>query len=683
MERTGFKFLAGADDELGSVLFRKPRWKTTAIAMCIAVLGIPHSRPAQAQAGAGPADGRSSIMLKDLGTPEGKEQEQQLKAIIEAAFAEEQKSGTWKRLEARRLEPLSPQQLALSALKRNLTISVAREEALRVREAVQEAAAVFDPTLTLSFGYQRQETFERSIPGTVDAQVFLPRVSADPGPEGIQTLTNPNDPDAQRGVILLSPEAQALTGIDRIVYTNVRTERRLQEETIFASRDDPNGPSDRFEYTVALDQQLPWGARYNVSVLTADQEVFYDLRGHSYDASWASSLLFNLEVPLPGAKDFGPYSPFDTQLKLADKDRERAFWVLESTINDTLLAANLAYLDVLEALESLAIQIENRELLAEQLSFTMRLLRARQATTYDVAQVEGELARAQAAEEAAANRFIAASDALSVIIEDSPEAARRSVYLPSGYSPWLRRRLSFDEADALMLAKQNQPLLQVSRVERDRSEILRRQARQQVRPDVTANVEIESLQNGAVYGYNSFADSWGAIGDPDTLNQSYGARYRYPFGNRTFKARLVQATGQLSDSRLALRQTSNDVIRDVNDALTSIKTSRARIASSTAQLQAAEAAYASLARREEAGGDVNRNELILIIRRLLSARLANIGALIDNKRGESDLLAAQGFLPRHYGPWTSPNAFETHRLKRLMATGQIDYFLDRGVVKKP
>ncbi|MFZ0254441.1 MAG: TolC family protein [Gammaproteobacteria bacterium] len=661
-------------EPLGSWLSSRHRRGIAAIVIGLALIGGVVSRPSQAQgAQTAPSDEPSGIKLKELGAPRGAEQEEELRAIIETAIAEEQKSGTWKRLDARTLELLSPQALALSTLKQNLTISTARDEARRVRDALQEAAAVFDPVLTLSFAYQRSETLERTVPGTVEAQVFLPRIA---DPQRSQELIDPNDSDAQRGVILLAPEARALTGIDRIVYTEVRTTRTLQDETIFASREDPNGPSDRFEYTVALDQQLPWGARYNVSVLTADQDVFYDLRGNSYGASWSSSLLFNLEVPLPGAKDFGPYAPFDTQLKLADKDRELAFWIFQSTINDTLLASNLTYLDLLEALESLAIQIENRKLLTEQLRFTQRLLRARQATTYDVAQVEGELARAHAAEEAAANRFIATSDALSVLIEDSPEAVRKSVYVPSGYSPWLRRRLDFDEAAALMLAKQHQPLLQASRVGVERSQILRRQARQQVRPDVTANMQIESLQNGAVYGYNSFGDSWGGIADPDTLNQSYGIRYRYPFGNRTFEARLTQATGQLSDSQLERRQTSNDVIRDVNNALTSIKTSRARIARSNEQLQAAEAAYTSLARREEANADINRNELILIIRRLLAARLAHVSALIDNKRAESALLAAQGFLPRHYAPWTSRNAFETHRLKRLKATGQIDYFLD-------
>ena len=696
MERPGFTFPEGAHrGEVGRMKKRLdlgPRSghsrDITPVVMSLALLASLVSHPCQAQEGAEPKrDAASSgITLKALQVPQGAEQERQLRAIIEEAIAEARESGAWRRLEARRLDLLSPQEAALSTLKKNLTISVSEDEALRAGQALREAAAVFDPVLTLSFGYGRQETFERTIPGTVEAQVFLPRVSADPDPLSPQTqaLTDPNDPDTfdpndpnrQRGVILLSSEAQALTGIERIVYTNVRTQRTIQEETVFASREDPNGPSDRFEYTVALDQQLPWGARYNVSVLTADQEVFYDLRGHSYGASWASSLLFNLEVPLPGAKDFGPYAPFDTQLKVADKDRERALWELQSSINDTLLAANLAYLNVLEALESLAIQIENRKLLTAQLSFTARLLKARQATTYDVAQIEGELARAQAAEEAAANRFISASDALAVLIEDSPEAVRNNVYLPSGYSPWLGRRLAFDEATALKLAKQHQPLLQASRVGVERSEILRRQAQQQVRPDITANAQIESLQNGSVYGYKSFGESWGAVGDPDTLNQSYGVRYRYPFGNRTFKARLVQATGQLSDTRLGLRQTANDVIRDVNDALTSIKTSRARIARSNEQLHAAEEAYGSLARREEAGSEVNRNELILIIRRLLDARLANISALIDNKRGESSLLAAQGFLSRHYGPWTSRNAFETHRLKQLKATGQIDYFLD-------
>lgn len=656
------------------------RWLIGILLTFPVLLGVTLPAVGQEESGKRPAAEHgpsSSLPLKDLLVPQGAERERALAALVEQAFAAEHKRGAWQRLVARRLERLSPQQVALAALRKNLTIAVDRDEALRAQKALQEAAAVFDPVFTLSFGFARQETFDRALQGTVDAQVFRPRIAADPNdPQQIEALRDPNDPDANRGLIILSPQVRELTGIERIVYTEVRSEVERQQRSIFASRKDPNGPTDSFQYTVALDQQLPWGASYNLSVLTTDQEVFYDLRGNSYGASWSSGLVFNLEVPLPGAKDFGPYAPFDTQLKLADNDRERGFWALQSTINDTLLAVDFAYLNLLEALESLAIQLENRALLDDQLAYTQRLFKAQLATAYDVAQVEGELARARTDEEAAANRFIAASDALAILIENSDQAVRNNIYLPNSYSPWLDRRLAFEEAKALMVAKQNRPALQVSRVDLERSEILRRQARQQVRPDIALSARIESLQNGALYGYKSFGESWGAIGTPDTLNQSYGIRYRYPFGNRTFKSRLVQATNTLSDSRLGLRQTENDVVREVNDALSSIKTARARIARSTERLEASRAAYNSLARREEAGSEVNRNELILIIRRLLSAKLGSIAAVIDNKRAESALLAAQGLLPRHYAPWTSRNAFETHRLNQLATTGDVKHFLD-------
>ncbi len=631
--------------------------------LVLAAPGVPQAQEAVPP----PRSASGGIPLKDLLAPQGVEREQQLNSLIEQALAAKSKAGTVRRLEGRRLERLSPQQAALTALKKNLALTISRAEAGRAQKALFEAEAVFDPVFTLNVGYQDVETHERTRTGTVNAQVFQPAISGFPGQ------------DPELGSIILTPEARALTGIERIVFPNVRSEVQQVEQTVFASRDCsdiPNGCPETYEYSVALAQQLPWGARFDVSVITTDQDVFYDNRDNSFGASWSSNLLFNLEVPLPGGRDFGPYAVFDTQVKLADNDRERTFWALQSTLNDTLLAVDLTYLDLLQNLENLQVAIENRKLLERQSAHTAKLYEARFATTYDKAQIEGEVALARAQEEAAANAFLAASDALAILIEDSDQAVRDNIYLPTGYTPWLDRMLSFDEATALDIARRHRPALQVSRVELEASGIVRRNAVQQTRPDVTLSASIEARQDGSVYGYKSYGESLSELTNPDTLSQSYAVRYRYPFGNRALKARLAQADGQLQDTRLGLRTTHNDVVQGVNDALSSIKTARARIARAEQQLDAARTAYNGLARRAEKGGDVNENELIITIRRLLSAKLARIAAAIDNKRGESRLLGAQGTLPRHFGGWTSRNAFERYRLKRLAEGGEFEYFLE-------
>jgi outer membrane protein len=419
---------------------------------------------------------------------------------------------------------------------------------------------------------------------------------------------------------------------------------------------------------------LPWGPSYDVSVITTDRDVFYDNRGNSFDASWASTLVFNLIVPLPGGRNFGPYAIFDTQIKFAEKQRERGFWGLRSSINTTLLQVNLAYLDLIQALENLRITTEDRELVQHNTAHTQRLFKDGFATTFDKAQIEAELAQARAREQQAQNDFILASDLLATLIEYSDKAVRSNIYLPVGYAVWLDQPLELDAKQALAVAKEHQPDLQLSRVDYESSEILKRGAAVEARPDVTLTAQIQSIQDGSVYGYKSYWESIGAIGDPDTLNQSYAITYNYPWGNRALRARYAQAEHRVEDSVLNKRETYNVVAQGVNDALSGIQTARTRIMRAEQNLNAARLAYNSLANRA-AEGEINEFEVIINIQELLGAKRAKIAAIVDNKRAEANLLASQGLIARHYAGIIAPTALERHRLNILSKREDLQYFL--------
>jgi outer membrane protein TolC len=605
----------------------------------------------------------AQVAFKDLLQPEGNQREQQLINLVEQVLAADTKTGAWQQVKNRQLIKLSLQQAALAGIEKNLSVAISRTEALQARRAILEAKAIFDPVFELSVNYEEQESRNRRLTGAVNAQVFEPAISGDP------------DQPPERGNIILSPQARELSGVERIVFPDTRSRVERVEQTIFASREDPNGPTETATYSVNLDQQLPWGIRYNVAALTTDRDVFYDTRGNSFDASWSSELLFNLEIPVPGSKDFGPYAVTDTALKLAKKASERGFWALKSTLNETLLAINLAYLNLVQSLGDLEAASQNRLLLERQKAQIERLFQAQLATRYDLAQIDAELAQANAQEEVAANAFIGASDILAPLINYSSTGIQDHLYLPAGYTLWLATPLEFDEDAALTLAKRYRPALQVSRVDVAASEILKRQAAQETRPDVTVDVSLEALQDGSVYGYKSYTDSLEALHDPDTFNQSYGLRYRYPVGNRAFKARLAQAKGTVKNSRLGLQATYNQVVQEVNDALITIRTAQERIDHTKKQLSAARNAYDSLVRLKDAGGDVNTNELIITTRRLLEAQFASIAARIDRKRAESNLLAAQGLLSQYSPGWISRNGFERYRLQGLAESAGFEYFL--------
>jgi outer membrane protein TolC len=599
----------------------------------------------------------NGVNLMDFLDKTSSEREQRIASQIEEALATSDKQGTWRQLENKKLVRLTASQAAFQALKKNLSIEISQHNAEQVRRAILEAEAVFNPVLNLSVNYDERNTYERKIAGTVNQQAF---VVESPSP-------NPNGP----GFITLPPEVQQLTGIKNVILNPI-VNTTLVNKDILASRNQPNGPTQTFAYTATLQQQLPWGPSYSISAVTTDRDVFYDTQGHTFGASWATNLLFNLEVPI--GRNFGPYAIFNTQLKLRQKESEIAFWALESSINSTLLEVNLRYLDLVQALENLVVQIDNRQLVERQSQHTQRLYDQNLATTYDKAQIDATLEGARAQEEFAKNAFIDASNQLATLIEDTGKAVRHSIYLPSDYAPWLEQLLALDTKAAMKTALERRPELSQAQINYEASQIQREGAVVDARPDVRLNAQIQSLQNSSVYGYKSYWESLGAISDPDTLNQSYGISYRYPWGNRAVKARLAQAELGVQDAVLVKRSTHNDVARDVNDALISLQTARVRIQREGQRVDAAHAAYDSIARLSESEV-VNENELIINITTLLQAKLAKIAATIDNKRAESSLLAAQGVIATHYAGMVAGNPLERLRIQQLTEKGDLQYFL--------
>jgi outer membrane protein TolC len=600
----------------------------------------------------------TGVILEELLSTEGTERERRASQTIEQALQAGDQAGTWKRLKNKKLVKLSAADAALGALKRNLNIQVDRYGAEAARRAIMEAQAVFDPVFNLRIGYSEFNTYERRIRGSVNRQVFKPGT---PGAAADERFVD------------LPAEVQDRTGIRRVIFGSFEAQR--VEKDIFASSRQPNGPIQTTSYDISLSQQLPWGPDYDISVLTTDRDIFYDNRGNSFGASWASTLVFNLRLPLPGTRNFGPYSRLNTGLLLSKKSNEQAYWVLQSTINDTLLATNQAYLELIQRLEELRAQMENREILQQQATHIDRLFGQGAATTYDKAQIDSQLAQALAQEEAAKATFVTASDQLAVLIEYANPAVRNNVYLPAGYVPWVESRLTVDTGQALAVAQARRPELHLSQTELALSEIARNGAAVEARPDIRVDASVAAVQNGSVYGYKSYQDSIGSLDDPDTLNQTYAVSYRYPWRNQALKARLAQAELTVQDRDLALRATGNDVARDVNDALASLNAARARVERTEQALNAALKAYNSVARRAEIGGDVNANEVLLNVRTLLTAKLARIAAAVDNKRAEAALLAAQGVIGPHYASVVAANPLERMRLDKLADQGGLKYFL--------
>ena len=573
--------------------------------------------------------------------------------VVTEALAGEEASGASVYVRARTIEYLTLQDAVMRALEKNLVLSVSKAASERVKEVLTEARAVFDPVFNLSASYARDNTNRRTIFGKVIQKSFQPKSPID---------------------LPLNPKKTA-AGIPQPDQLGFRKQSRdVVTKDIEVSQDQQGGPAESSSYDLAVAQQLPWGASLAIANVSTRKEVDYDKRGNSYDRPWTDSLALSLQIPLPYSKNFGPYSTQDVAVKLAAKVSERGYWELKSAINAVLAATDAAYWNAVFGLETLREVHQNRVLVEAQAAAASRLAKAGSITRYGKIQVDAELARVTAQEEAARRNFIIASTQLASLITDSADAVAKILFVPSDYAKFLNKSLDLQSADPFDLALKFRPELRAAQIDVEGGAINREFARVQTRPDLTFLGSIALGEKGDPVGYGDAAQALANIGDPDTANFSVGVNYRRPLANRAAKANYAAASTQYDDTKLSLNDLENVVKQGVADALAGVYSARQRAQIAQQQARLARDAYDRLLRRRETNGDVTELEIVLVSRRLLEARQSQVNALIDHKLAEARLLAAQGIIANQYAPTLANSEFERYRIGLLAANDALQFF---------
>ncbi|MGH8611957.1 MAG: TolC family protein [Gammaproteobacteria bacterium] len=592
--------------------------------------------------------------------------EQQLAALIRSELQSGKESVG--RLKDKKPIDLSPRAAALSALRKNLSIHSSRVLEDIAKAALLEAEAVFDPVLLLSFAYDHSETFDRE---ETDLRFRRPTTQNAPDLPG-RNILEPTDPVDTR-----NPRAEF----------DASRSGGFSPTTVIASRAPVTGPTESFTYEATLFQQLPWGADLTLAYQALDQDRFFvnnplaiESLGSaenlvsfgSYDRPWVSSLLTRLTLPVPGSKDFGPYADQEVAIKLADLGKERAFWDVESIINATLLEVDLGYWDLVNRLLGLRVTIENREGVERLLAQTERLFELQEATNYDKAQIEAEVARVQGEEERAWDAYRVASNALVRLLDLQEDR----VILPAGYSHALVELFPIPQEDAIAWGSTDNPDKAAASVDLRAARIEQQRRAVRVRPDINLVAEAVFRQSNRFFGYDSLGGSIDNVVDPDNVAQTYRLEYLYPWGNRVVKARLAQAQAVRTRQSLVLRATDNGIYRDLNNALVALASANERVAITDRNVQLAEIAYQKALQQQQLRV-VTEYEVVEQNKRLLTARLGRIQAQTDRKRAEAGVLAALGIIASTYAKRSSQTEIDRHRLTLLEANRVLRHFGDK------
>lgn len=582
--------------------------------------------------------------------------ERRTAATLEALLGERSRSRA--DLAGRERRPIDRRTAIAVGLQNNPGLAITRAEPARRDELLREVRAVFDPVFDFSIGYSRADTDNRNKFGTVFQRAFGPVLASTNGRQSI--------PPSE-----YTPEKPQVIALQ---FIPAQTAREIERDIPATNGREFGAPKEKVLYSVQLSQELPWGGRLTITDATTQEWVYYRRGYYHQDGQWTTNLTATLDTPLPGTRGFGDDNPSKTTVRRAEVSRARADWELRAAVNQLIFSIDNAYFELVRRLESLATTRANRDLLHRQRDRAQRRFAQEDITRYQVAQMESAAARGDVEVELALESYLVASTALAALIGDPDGTRGAALYIPYGYADSLNERLPVDADKALTVAQANRAEFQVAGLDVTLAGIGVDAARNQAKPDVRFAGSVALAQNGSIYGHADPFVSHANIAQPDRINQDYTVQYRYPWGNRAAKAAVEVAELATEDANLGARDTTTRIRREINERTATVQTARARIDLTAREIKDLERAYASLERRQEGMGDVSDDELILLLRRLLTARLDHIAARLDHKQAEAGLLAAQGIIANDLTVRTAGTKLEKRRLSLLAAGGKLRYF---------
>ncbi|UEM06130.1 TolC family protein [Skermanella rosea] len=559
---------------------------------------------------------------------------------------------------ARTVEPIDRRTAVASGLGNNLRLAIGLTTPERAAALSREADAVFNPVLDLTIGYGRTDTEHRTRIG----KAITKAVNADGFNINSPFKNLPpseNEGQAQIKDMKLRP----IKGGELIELPIEATPGRT-----FGS------PEESLNYTLQITQELPWGGTLSITDRTAQREVYYRAGYYWEDGMWSTNLSGNLNMPLPFTKDFGSDNRKNAASRSAAAVAERADWDLQVLLNTVLLEIDTAYFDTVRRLEALETTVANRDMIVRQQERMDRLYALNQTTRLKKAQIDAEAARARVRVEQALSDYVAASQALSLLIGEPSVIGADAIYLPVDYEDDLAQAVPVDLETALRTARESRPDFKVDDINRVLREINEALARNQARLDLRFVASVTAGQNGTSYGYADPLESHTGIASPDSLNQSYGLGLSYPWANRSAEAGAEIARLGTQDQDYATQSLQNRVRREITERLAAVQASRARVRAGAAEVDNLATAVASLERQQALTGTVSEDELIQATRRLLSARLALTGARVEAKQAESGLLFAEGTIAGALAEQTVVSQFDRNRLSLLADAGHLSFF---------
>jgi outer membrane protein len=414
----------------------------------------------------------------------------------------------------------------------------------------------------------------------------------------------------------------------------------------------PSVTTGQFATGVTLAETLPWGANYtanwnNARFTTTDPT-------NTFNPRVQSNISLNFTQPLLRNRSI---DQIRQAVASSQKFRDLSDIQLNSVIIQTTRGVRNAYWDLTTSINNLKAQQESLTLAQQSLKDNQKRVEIGTMAPIDIVQAQAEVASNEERVIVAEALIKRAQDNLrALILDPSTPDFWTAVFEPSDVAPFTEQAIDIDAAVRNALDKRTD--LRSAKNSLDRSDIDIRFLRNQILPDVSAQVNYGAIGIGGVQlpSRNPFTGeftsdittpiqrSYGsALGD--VFRSSYpqwtfGVQIGYPLGASTSHANLERARLEYQQAQAQLKNMELQVATQVRESARNVQTNQKRVLSARASRELQEKKLEAEEKKQAAG--MSTSFFVFQAQRdLAQARTAEIQAISDYNKSLVDLEAVQ------------------------------------------
>jgi outer membrane protein len=438
------------------------------------------------------------------------------------------------------------------------------------------------------------------------------------------------------------------------LQTNFSKNSQTQQPTSSLAGGATNILNSNINTALGVNQTLPWGAQYaatwNSSRFTTTNQFqsFSPQIGSNLNLQYSQPLLRNFEI-----------DQIRQQVANSKKSRELSDIQLQGVITQTLRNVRNAYWDLSYSINNLKAQQESLALSQQSLRDNQKRVEIGTMAPIDIVQAQAEVASNEERAIVAEANIKAAQDNLRGLILDPGSADFWSVsFEPTDAPAFTAQAIDVDAAVRNALDKRSD--LASAKNSLEQSDINIKYYRNQIKPDVNANVTYVSTAAGGVLlspvdfaaiasgtainrtivSERGFGSVLGDVLQSQYPNWTVGITVGYPLGSNVSQANLARVRLQYEQAQTQLKNLQLQVATQVRSAARNVQTNQQRVASARASRELQERKLEAEEKKMAAG--MGQTFFVFQAQRDLSlARTAEIQAISDYNKSLVDFEAVQ------------------------------------------